>query len=503
MELGETPQGVVGAIQPVEASIPGREVNYTPMDKERLAELRKNWSPGLGGRFLALSRGEGQASDPRHPVELANPEASANYQTLNKASQAERRVSGTTAADWEARLKEWIRKTKDPFFQRVFAEGVVAEGEAQVEEVFTRVRSLFDENYRDVDIEKLISWVKKSYSSFDDLNKDFESLAQFCRIFGDHSGTAIAHLVAAELGKENDDRLNQMKERVNNLSEDEKELLGVVKTLEEEQDKGEKDLQDKGEERGEKRKNTSEEESSVMDYGDNISARSDIGRQREEQQDFTLVARGEYPQGIKSIAILADGHGDQGKRASRLGANVFKDKLIELLRIDSKADLKKAIGKAVSFSDEEISKKVTQGGTTLVAAIQMGDKVHIVNIGDSRAYHLHQGSLKQITEDHRWPEGGYRHGIALSRSLGDIDIKERSQGDLKSEPDQFDLSIEEGDYVILCSDGVTDVLTDDEIKALVEGKSPREATEAVISAAKSKPNLADNISVIVLKISND
>lgn len=245
---------------------------------------------------------------------------------------------------------------------------------------------------------------------------------------------------------------------------------------------------------------TTSPESQETTPSGNAASLIDIGKGRESQQDFATIKEGNFPRDIKTIAVLADGHGTGGEIASSKAGEQFPAKLTELLKTNPAISIEDAIKQVIAGIDQDLSQQ--SGGTTFVAAIQLPDKVIIVNVGDSRAYRVSPDSstIEQITKDHKWPGGGYKHDIMLSRALGDAKVKRTSNGEMTAEPDIFTVEPQKGETIILASDGLTGVVPDEEIKTLLAGKTPNEAVQALIASAKTKGNLNDNLSVNIIKI---
>ena len=141
-------------------------------------------------------------------------------------------------------------------------------------------------------------------------------------------------------------------------------------------------------------------------------------------------------------------------------------------------------------------------GTTLVAVYLADDgKAYALNIGDSRLYLWRSGALTQITEDHSY--------VAQLLSNGDITSEEarrhpqrnvilRAVGaDADLEADVFSFDVQAGDRMLLCSDGLSDMATDEEIAAVLAEKDTEKAADALIELALNNGG-RDNVSVILL-----
>lgn len=220
---------------------------------------------------------------------------------------------------------------------------------------------------------------------------------------------------------------------------------------------------------------------------------TDIGRVREGNEDSFLS---EHP-----LYAVADGMG--GHRGGEVASQLALDTLGTLFR-EGRGTLAEQVREAnrVVFERSAGDRKVAGMGTTLTAALIEGDSAHLVHVGDSRAYLLRAGSLRQVTQDHtlvaRMVKLGeitpgeaevHPHRNVLTRVLG-------TEPDM--EPDEEDLGLLEGDRLLLCSDGLTSMVTEDQIQAIME-TTPRaqEVAEKLVRTANRAGGL-DNITVLVL-----
>ena len=141
-------------------------------------------------------------------------------------------------------------------------------------------------------------------------------------------------------------------------------------------------------------------------------------------------------------------------------------------------------------------------GTTVVAATCIGRHLQVANVGDSRLYVIGR-EIKQITRDHSLVEEMVRMGgldRANARNHPDKNIITRAVGVSNSvEPDFFTVELEEGDMVLMCSDGLTNMLEDEEIRMLLGGaRDIVEKAQNLVKAANENGG-KDNISVILIE----
>ena len=225
------------------------------------------------------------------------------------------------------------------------------------------------------------------------------------------------------------------------------------------------------------------------------------------------------------LAILADGVG--GHQAGEIASCIAVDSIAARVQSSQNLDhpdllLEEAFIAAnqeiVAQSQNDEGKKGM--GTTCVSALIIGRKLYLANIGDSRLYLLRNREIRQLTFDHTWmeelSEAGFSGGTKISRSHPLAHVLNRYLG--STEPIQVDLRIrfsgaetaeemrnlqgmnlEAGDILLLNSDGISDLLTDEEIKEnLLKRNWDQSAKRLVYCALKQGGH--DNASVIVIRV---
>ena len=232
------------------------------------------------------------------------------------------------------------------------------------------------------------------------------------------------------------------------------------------------------------------------------AARSDVGLRRQANEDSFAVdpERGFY--------LVADGLGGHtaGQVASQLAARASVNALATLE--GATATLSEMLRIAVSaanrevFATAEAKSELSGMGTTLVALLAQGKRIALAHVGDSRAYRVRGGSIRQLTDDHSLvadlvrrreipaaaaPQHPHRH--VLTRALG---VRRTV------EPDLAELTPADGDIFVLCSDGLTGPVQDEEIAAEVSRDSDLDAAcGRLIELANSRGG-EDNITVVVV-----
>jgi len=267
----------------------------------------------------------------------------------------------------------------------------------------------------------------------------------------------------------------------------------------------------------------SSDSSSTPSY--ELAASTDVGGRDHNEDSFLLLKAS--VNGIDAIiAVVADGVGglSAGDVASRMGAVAFSSKLLEkllagpALQLDDK-QVADALRAAVDYANELILYNVPRSGTTLVAALVIGDVAYVVNVGDSRAYLITKDEIYQITRDHShaW-EDLQRELAKFFNSGGKPDLSELAEFKRKFiqnhprahvinnvvgffgkvEPiDVFKITLHKDDILLLCSDGLSDVLNDHDIHEIVIKSDGGTAIQKLVEEAKK--NATDNITVVLIK----
>jgi PPM family protein phosphatase len=232
-----------------------------------------------------------------------------------------------------------------------------------------------------------------------------------------------------------------------------------------------------------------------------FAAATDVGRMRKNNEDSYLSSQ--------PVAAVADGMG--GHSAGEVASAIAIEELAALgsrgpweNETAATDDLKQAILRANRRIREMAAsdRKLNGMGTTLVALLEDGDMVHVANVGDSRGYLLRQGELSQVTVDHSLvqelvddgrlsPEDAERHPqrSVITRALGI---------DPEVEFDLFTYKLQVGDRLLLCSDGLSDVVEPAQIRnVLLRVRNSHQAARKLVTVANEQGG-PDNITVIVV-----
>ena len=236
-------------------------------------------------------------------------------------------------------------------------------------------------------------------------------------------------------------------------------------------------------------------------------AKTDLGKIRQVNQDYYIAENrkvGIFP----NVFIVADGVGsnrDSGF-ASKHCSNFVIDQLA--LSKDS-VDYKKELSKAYKLANIDLFYRIMANpkyagmGTTMVCATVDNDKAIIANIGDSRCYHI-RGEIRQVTKDHSIAEALVDENAIVKGSEKYLELKSqlsKAFGASKTiEPDFFDVELMLGDYLLLCTDGLSNMVSDDRIYDIVKANTN---IETKVDQLVNEANLnggRDNIAIILIYI---
>ena len=227
-----------------------------------------------------------------------------------------------------------------------------------------------------------------------------------------------------------------------------------------------------------------------------FGSRTDVGCQRERNEDSLIVSPPLY--------VVADGMG--GHNAGDVASEVAVNTMAALAPTIPDIDL---LGRAVESANHavitEAQKAGCEGmGTTMTACVVQGDKIAIAHVGDSRAYLLHTGKLQQLTRDHSWVADMIDQGRLTpdeARVHPNRSVITRALGsDPQMQPDLYEITASEGDRLLLCSDGLTSMVDDGSIQAILARiRDPQRCAGALVKEAIANGG-SDNITVIVVDI---
>lgn len=229
-------------------------------------------------------------------------------------------------------------------------------------------------------------------------------------------------------------------------------------------------------------------------------ARSDVGLVRGHNEDSFLLRT--------PLFVVSDGMG--GHAAGEVASSIAVETVGE--RAPGTAD-DVLLGAAVEAANMAVIEAAEQGigkpgmGCTVTSILIEKNKMAVAHVGDSRAYVLRQGTLVRVTHDHSYVEELVDSGQITADEARTHPSRSIITRALGSDPDMyadhFSLEVNDGDRVILCSDGLSSMISDAEIEALaVSSASPQQAADNLVAAALTAGG-ADNVTVVVVDVLND
>ena len=250
-----------------------------------------------------------------------------------------------------------------------------------------------------------------------------------------------------------------------------------------------------------------------------VGCAQSIGKQRDHNEDalFTLTTTlvSDYNNITFGLYIVADGMGghQHGEVASSIAIRTMASSIVHKLYTPllspkpnpPEESLLEIMQEGVQEAHRAITKQVPGGGTTLTAALILGNQMTIAHVGDSRAYLIGNGSqVEALTRDHslvnRLVElGQITTDEAAVHPQRNVLYRALGQGE-PFDADINSIQMPESGYLLLCSDGLWSVVNESELQRLVkESSSPEEACQLMVDAANAAGG-PDNISAILIRL---
>jgi serine/threonine protein phosphatase PrpC len=263
----------------------------------------------------------------------------------------------------------------------------------------------------------------------------------------------------------------------------------------------------------------------------------ETGKNNEDSYGYITIPVSNNRTGQLTLAIVADGIGGQagGEEAAQLAVQVVRDYFAGLSSAATtprantaraaSANLPAMLSQALWDANQTIYKRsreramFTDMGSTATVALISDDDLYVANVGDSRVYLITEDAVTQLTIDHSWGQEAVEAGRitaeearahpnrnVLKRYLGitpevEVDLRVRIPGAPLDAPDHYRQSpvpIHTGDTVLLCSDGLTDLVSDGELAAIVRKNRPQQAADHLVALARRRGG-HDNITVLILR----
>lgn len=245
----------------------------------------------------------------------------------------------------------------------------------------------------------------------------------------------------------------------------------------------------------------------------NVWSITDVGVVRSQNQDSCKVTRLSDDQ---MILVVCDGMGGAraGNVASELAVGAFCDAVLERLADPEQAENIPAILKDStalanrvvchrSYTDRECLGM----GTTLVAALVSGGKIHLANVGDSRAYLISEDGIRQVTRDHSLVQDMVMRGEITpeqARTHPQKNLITRALGAAETVGvDLYEEDLQAGAFLLLCTDGLSNVMTDQEILyEVMHGGDPEECCQRMLDIVLQR-GAPDNVTAVLLQMAEN
>ena len=241
----------------------------------------------------------------------------------------------------------------------------------------------------------------------------------------------------------------------------------------------------------------------------NVVIKTNIGCARSENQDRVKAV---MLNDDVALAVLCDGMGGEnaGSEASQIAVDIVYDRISGNFRHNSdENNIKNLLVSSVSAANSVIYNKANEEnekagmGTTCVAALVTKNTIHILNVGDSRAYLIDSNGIKQVTSDHTFVKMLFDQGKIQEHEMKSHPkrnyITKAVGVESKIEPDYYEIERNGEKTVLLCSDGLSNYCSDDEINRIIKSFPPEDAGEKLIEAALNNQG-KDNITLAMIEI---
>ena len=233
---------------------------------------------------------------------------------------------------------------------------------------------------------------------------------------------------------------------------------------------------------------------------------TDVGQQRTVNQDFVFTS--ETPVGnLPNLFVVADGMG--GHKAGDFASSYAVEVLLSTIREDENSNPVKIIRAAIENANTQLLREASDNetmsgmGTTMVLVTIVGHYAYVANVGDSRLYLVDENKISQITKDHSLVEEMVRMGEISrddARNHPDKNIITRALGAGRDvDVDFFDIRLTPGDILLLCSDGLSNMVPDEDIRQVIRTSETLEETGRRLVSMANDNGGRDNIAVVLVE----
>ena len=241
-----------------------------------------------------------------------------------------------------------------------------------------------------------------------------------------------------------------------------------------------------------------------------VAQLTDVGRKRPHNEDHMAHVIPKDPQILSkkgALFVVADGMG--GHAAGEIASEIAVETISVVYYQDDSEDVSTSLVHAIKRANTLIHQRAAENmlrsgmGTTCVAAVLCGSTAYIANVGDSRLYLVRRNKVQQISQDHSWVAEQVRAKILTeeqARSHAQRNVITRCLGTQTDvDVDLFIEPLEVGDALVLCSDGLSGLVEEDELLGIVNQYVPQESVYHLIERANERGG-TDNITAIVVRV---
>ncbi len=241
-----------------------------------------------------------------------------------------------------------------------------------------------------------------------------------------------------------------------------------------------------------------------------VAELTDVGRRRDSNEDSMTRLVPKDPQVLErkgAIFVVADGMGGHaaGEVASEIAVETVREEYYEADSDEVLEVLAQAIKQANQvIYDRAVEQAARAGmGTTCAAVVVRGALAYVANVGDSRVYLIRDGQIRQLTNDHSWVAEQVRAGMLTdeqARNHAHRNVITRALGTQPEvEADLFVEALQDGDFLLLCSDGLSGPVSDEEMNRIISSFAPQEAVRKLIAQANEEGG-PDNITAVLVRV---
>lgn len=241
-----------------------------------------------------------------------------------------------------------------------------------------------------------------------------------------------------------------------------------------------------------------------------VAQLTDVGRKREHNEDNMAYVIPKDPMAMMhkgALFIVADGMG--GHAAGEVASEIAVDTVSNAYYQDDNDDVPTTLLNSIRRANAAIHQRAAENmlrsgmGTTCVATVLRGNVAYVANVGDSRAYLIRNARMRQVSQDHSWVAEQVRAGLLTeeqARTHAQRNVITRSLGTQTDvEIDIFREVLEEGDTLVLCSDGLSGFISEEDLQRTVEQFVPQESVYHLVERANENGG-GDNITAIVIRV---